>query len=412
MSEPPLLPLLDAIRAVLDEVPEARVERVRIEEACGLVLAERVVSDLDMPPFAKSMMDGYAVRSADLARAPADLAVTETIHAGRLPSLPVGPGQAAKIMTGAPIPEGADAVVMVERTEGRPDDRVRIHHTPRPREHVSPRGEDLRAGDPVLEPGRRIGPSEIGVLAAVGCVEPLVRVARAAVFTTGDEVVPAAERPGPGCIRNSNSPALAARLRRDGAKVRDFGVLPDDLEATRAGVERAVGKFDVVVLTGGVSMGEKDLVGEALSLVGSRQVFHKICLKPGKPVLFGVAGGSIVFGLPGNPVSVAVTYELLVRPAVRSMLGLAPVHRPRVRAVLESETPRAIPREQYLPAVLRSGPDGATVARLSWHGSADLFGFAEANALLVVPAGGPAPEQGGLAEVVVLDDAPGCTTDG
>ncbi|MHC4860380.1 MAG: molybdopterin molybdotransferase MoeA, partial [Planctomycetota bacterium] len=193
MSETPLLPLSRAIRAVLAELPAPRIDRVDLEEACGLVLAETVASDLFMPPFDKSMMDGYAVRAADLADVPADLVVVETVNAGDVPQREVGHGEAARIMTGAPVPEGADAVVMVERTEALADSRVRILHAPKPGEHVSPLGEDVREGDVVLEAGRRIGPAEVGVLAAVG--KPAVSVfrPRVAVFTTGDELVPVTE---------------------------------------------------------------------------------------------------------------------------------------------------------------------------------------------------------------------------
>jgi molybdopterin molybdotransferase len=329
--------------------------------------------------------------------------VVEFVPAGTVPARTVGPGQAAKIMTGAPVPEGADAVVRVERTEALEGARVRIRGGTVAGRNVAPRGAEVREGAVVLPAGRRIRAEELAVLAAVGCVRVPVRLPpRVAVVTTGDEIVPPDETPGPGRIRNSNSVSLAARIRRDGGAAEDHGIVPDDLVAIRSLLGEVLGRHEVVVLTGGVSMGDRDLVGAALLAEGFETVFHRIRLKPGKPLLFGVAGGSLVFGLPGNPVSAATTYELLVRPAIRTLIGDPAPHRPRLRAVLADDPPRPLPREQYLPAVLRFGPDGFVVRRTGFTGSADLFGAADSNAFLVVPAGGPAPERGAGAEVVAL----------
>lgn len=233
---------------------------------------------------------------------------------------------------------------------------------------------------------------------------PVHGVPRVRVFATGDEVVPPQETPGPGRIRNSNSPMLVARAARDGADVTDGGALVDDEAVISAAAAGAFGECDVVILTGGVSMGEKDLVAGALAAGGFKRVFHKILMKPGKPVLFGKAKGTLVFGLPGNPVSSAVTYELIVRPALMKMAGRRPLHRSRVKATLLGPPPRAIPREQYLPAILALGIDGFTVRLVPWNGSADLFSFAAGNALLQVPAGGPAPGPGDRAVTVVMEE--------
>lgn len=412
-GDQPLLPVADAIEAVVACVPAPRVGRVPLARAAGLVLAADVASDLDMPPFDKAMVDGYAVRSADLVDLPAELRVIETIPAGVLPGKTVGAGEAAKIMTGAPMPAGADAAVMVERTAALSGGCVSIRDSAHPGKNVSPRGQDVREADVVLRRGRKVGPAEISVLAAVGAVEPEVFLPpRVAVLTTGDEVVPPDQTPGPGRIRNSNSAGLVARLERDGAEPRDRGIVPDDLDATRDAVRDAMAAHDVVVLTGGVSMGDYDLVGRALLDEGFSQVFHRIRLKPGKPVLFGTGPECLVFGLPGNPVSVSTTYELLVRPAIRKLLGHVRIHRPRVTATLETETPRAIPREQYLPARLGFADGRFFVSRRDWHGSADLFGAAGAGAMLVVPAGGPPPKRGGAAEVLVVDEEIGALGEG
>jgi len=377
-----------------------------LAESMGLVLVEEVKSDMDMPPFSKAMMDGYAVRAEDTKDAPVSLKVVDTIHAGRLPKRGIAMGQAAKIMTGAPVPDGADAVVMVEKTEPEGDDDVRVLEPVPERKHIAPKGQDAWNGVTVLSPGRRIRSAEIGVLAAVGKTQVRVYAPpRVAVFTTGDEVVPPSRTPGPGQIRNSNSPSLISRLVRDLAQPQDLGILPDEVELMQAALRAAMGEFDVVLLTGGVSMGEKDLVGQALHAEGFHQVFHRISLKPGKPVLFGTSKGSLVFGLPGNPVSVAVTYEILVRPVLRYLLGFAPVHRPRVTAELVCAPPSAIPREQFIPARMKETPGGFTVETVSWHGSGDLFGFAAANCLLRIPAGGPAPMEGEPAGVIVIEES-------
>jgi molybdopterin molybdotransferase len=244
------------------------------------------------------------------------------------------------------------------------------------------------------------------VLAAVGKTQVRVYAPpRVAIFTTGDEVVPPSRTPGPGQIRNSNSASLISRLVRDLAQPEDLGILPDEVELMRAALRAALGEFDIVLLTGGVSMGDKDLVGQALHAEDFHEVFHRVNLKPGKPALFGTSRGSLVFGLPGNPVSVAVTYEILVRPVVRYLLGFAPVHRPRVTAQLVSPPPEAMPREQFIPAQLIETPGGFTVKTVSWHGSGDLFGFAAANCLLRIPAGGPAPLEGEPAGVIVIEES-------
>ncbi len=405
MHPPKLIPLEDAIAAVIRETPDPRRTEVPLDRAVGFVLADRIRSDMDMPPFQKAMMDGYAVRAADTVAAPALLDLIATIHAGSMPEVEVGPGQAAAIMTGAPIPVGADAVVMVERTGKVGDGRVRIEEAVPPGNHVVPAGEDVRRGDLVLEAGTRIGPAQVAVLAAVGCaMVPVYAVPRVCAFTTGDEVVPTGEKPGPGRIRNSNSPMLVARIARDGAAVTNGGILVDDEQVIRRAAAKAFGEYEVVIFTGGVSMGEKDLVAGALAAEGFSQIFHKISLKPGKPVLFGKSGGTLVFGLPGNPVSAAVTYELIVRPALMKMAGRRPIHRPRVEAVLAGPPPRAIPREHYLPASLTWGPGGFTVRLIPSKGSADLFSFTAGNALLRVPRGGPAPETGDRVVTIVVED--------
>ena len=243
----------EAVRRISEHLPPPRATTVPLAESLGLVLVEEVRSDMDLPPFTKSMMDGYAVRAADTADVPATLKVVDTIHAGRLPKRGVAGGQAARIMTGAPVPDGADAVIPIEKTESEGRDVVRILETVATGQHIVPRGQDVWQGVTVLSPGRRIRPPEIAVLASVG--KNLVRVydaPRVAIFTTGDEVVPPSREPGPGQIRNSNSSALVARVTRDRGDVEDLGILPDEVDLMRAALRAALGSsFDVLILTGG-----------------------------------------------------------------------------------------------------------------------------------------------------------------
>jgi molybdopterin molybdotransferase len=356
--------------------------------ALGLVLAEDVVSDLDMPPYDKAMMDGYAVRAVDLAEGGAVLGVVEEVTAGRTPQRPVGPGEATRIMTGAPLPAGADAVVMVERTRMVGDRRVAIEdQPPRPGQNILPRGQEMRRGETVLAAGTVLRPQELGVLATVGRTSARVHPAPAvAVLATGDELVEAGAVPGPGQVRNSNGPMLAGQVSRAGGVPRPLGIArdrPDDLRALVAEGLRA----PVLLLSGGVSAGKLDLVPGVLQELGVQAHFHKVELKPGKPVLFGSREDHLVFGLPGNPVSSLVCFELFVRPALRRLAGHADVGPRLLRATLAEDFAYRTDRPTYHPARLEPGERGWTVRAVPWFGSPDLRGLTRANAFVLFPAG-------------------------
>jgi molybdopterin molybdotransferase len=369
-----------------------------VPPAVGRVLAEDVAADIDSPPFDKALMDGYAVRCADAAGG-AELAVTQEIPAGTVPTKPVGPGEAARIYTGAPLPAGADAVVMQERTEPLPGGRVRLLAPATPDQHVLRRGREMAAGEVVIPAGTVITPAAIGLLAAVGRTEvTAIPAPRVIVLPTGDELVEPPAAPGPGQIRNTNGPMLAALAGGDAGSASAAAVAPDDEPGLRRCAEAALGRADVLVLSGGVSAGKLDLVPKVLADLGVTTHFHKVRMKPGKPLLFGTLSDKLVFGLPGNPVSGFVGFELFVRPALRA-LGGHPDPGPRVRPLPLAEPFRAAnDRPTYHPA--KRSADGR-VRGLPWFGSPDLRGLLAADSLLVLPPGEVNYPAGTAVDVVV-----------
>ena len=397
-----MIPVEEALETVLREAKALPSEEVALDDALSRVLAEDVASDLDLPPFHRSAMDGYALRAEDVAGAPAALEVVGEIRAGQWPDLTIGPGQAARIMTGAPVPPGATAVQQVEKTQPLDEFRVTILAAVAAGANVAPRGSEVRAGDVVLARGRVIDPAATAVLASAG--KARVRVARrpiVALLVTGDEIVGVAATPGAAQIRNSNGPAVAAQARLAGAEVRLLGVVPDRqdaiTEALRAGLAA-----DLLVVSGGVSAGDYDLVEPALLELGTTFLFTKVAIKPGAPLVFGRRGETLVFGLPGNPVSAQVTFELFVRPALLRMQGARVVARPRVGVELTDPVKNHSGRKSHVPARVRF-EGGRLVARpLRSMGSGDLTAHARANALVVIEADRPRVAAGETAEAVLL----------
>jgi len=377
----------EALEVVLGKAPRLPAAEVPLAEAVGGVLAEAVASDLDLPPFDKSAMDGYAVLAADVTRLPADLAVVEELPAGAAPTQTLRPGTCAKTMTGAPVPRGAGVVIPVEDTQVVPDGRVRILHADPARSNICLRGEDVRQGATVLAAGRVVRPQEIGVLASVGRERVTIyRRPRVAILATGEELVPVSAVPGPGEIRNANSSSLLAACRRAGVPADDLGVArdePSDLRARiAAGLER-----DVLIVSGGVSMGEWDFVPGVLQDLGVAIHFATVRMKPGKPTVFGTRGERLVFGLPGNPVSTLVTFRFLVWPALRKMMGYAePAPRP-LEVVLAGPVTSRDDRTWFMPATLRREAGEWLAEAVATHGPADLVNFSKADALVVVEPG-------------------------
>ncbi|GBC76680.1 Molybdopterin molybdenumtransferase [bacterium HR08] len=397
-----MIPVEDAQEIIVHNVVVSDAERVPLAEAFGRILRQPIRADMDLPPFDRAMMDGYAVRAEDTVRAPVRLRVVGELLAGMTFSGAIAPGEAVKIMTGAVVPPGANAVERVEKTE-REGEWVILREPVRPGQHITPRGSQAREGEIVLEPGIRIGPAEMAVLASFGYAE--VQVARQLIFgvlSTGSELVAADARPSLGQIRDSNGPTLRACLAMAGVVGDPLGIVPDDLALIERSLRSALQPCDGVIITGGVSMGEADLVKTALRQMGARIFFERVRLHPGKPFCFATYEGKPIFALPGNPVSVVVTFLLFVLPALRRMLGCREERLPLIEATVTEDAKHSTERRSYLPAFVWFSEGQAFARRVPWEGSSDLVGFARANALLVVPEGVASVSAGERARVLLL----------
>jgi molybdopterin molybdotransferase len=387
----PLVPLEETRAAILAAVPRLPVVTVPLADAVGLVLAADIVTDEPVPPFANTAMDGYALRAADTAGAspdaPVRLTVVDDLAAGRAPEIAVGPGEAIRIMTGAPMPEGADAVVMVERTAPDGDAAVWIRAEATAGDNVRLPGGDLEAGQTVFRAGTVIGPAHVGVLASVDAAEvPVHRRIRVGVLSTGDELVERGPL-APGKIRDSNRPMLRALAAATGAEVVDLGLARDDEAVIVAALEAAFARCDAVLTSGGVSMGEYDYVKAALDRFGALE-WRQVAIKPAKPLAFGVVQGVPVFGLPGNPVSSLVSFELFARPALLAMMGYTACRRPEVVARAAHAFTRRADGKVHLDRVRVTWTDAGYVAeRTGRQESNVLSATAAADGLALVPDG-------------------------
>jgi molybdopterin molybdotransferase len=401
-----MLTIEEALEFVARYTAPLDPRKVPLTDAAGLVLAEDVVSEFNSPPYNKAVMDGYAVRSGD--RQP-ERRVLEEIGAGTVPRHPVTPGTATRIMTGAPLPEGADAVVAIEKSEMVGATTVRLHQVdPSPGQHVMPLGASMRAGDVVLRAGAVMRPIEIAIMAEIGRVMATVRPRpRVAVLPTGNELVAIGEKLGHGQIRNSNGPMLVAAAASSGAEAIELGIARDDRHELSRWIEQGLAA-DVLLLSGGVSAGKFDLVPAVLADLGIERVFHKVSLRPGKPLWFGDKEDAerrvLVFGLPGNPVSSFVCFQLFVRPAIAALAGRGFTQPNLITAQLSHEFDHPGGRAAYLPARIdiaanvepakrvvdvaerRSVVAGPCVKILPWQGSADLATLAHADLLAYLPA--------------------------
>ena len=400
----------DAARLILEHLRPLPAERRPLREALDLVLAEDVASPMDLPPWDNSAMDGYAVRGADVAgRSRIDLAVVETVPAGRFPTKPVGPGEATRIFTGAPLPTGADTVVRQEDTEAN-GSRVAIVIPPPVGRNVRHKGEDIRRGDTVLTTGTALGPAQLGVLASIAHGEPLVHRRPAAAFlASGDEITDLDQRDeilAGRKIATSNSYTLLANIRRTGASPVELGIAGDTAKSLRDHLKRAA-DADLLITTAGVSVGEHDLVRDVLTELGCDIKLWRIRMRPGAPLGFGLfPDGRPWIGLPGNLVSTMVTFELFVRPALRRLLGHPLPFRRTVPVVVEEPIALGPKLRHFLRAIVTANPDtGALSARLTGpQGSGILTSMARANALLIVPEDRPAVAPGEPLHAMLLDD--------
>jgi molybdopterin molybdotransferase len=376
-----MIPFQDACSIVMKNVRPMLFEKVGCADAAGRILAEAIHSDMDFPPFDRAQMDGFAARQQDLAQS---LDIIETVPAGKVPTRSVGSRQATRIMTGAPVPEGADVVFKVEESRLEEDGQVRFCG-PGTEAHIARRGTDLQRGDKVLEPGTLLSANHIATLASVGAAEVMVaRQPRVAIVATGDELVEPGILPGPGQIRNASSSTLQVQTIRAGGVPHYRGICSDRKEHIFAALSSALADSDVVLMTGGVSMGDFDLVPELISEAGLEILFDRVALKPGKPATFAVGEAGVVFGMPGNPVSTFVVFELLVRPFLAACMGVMnPVKEKSVVLGADFRRRRAS-RLEWIPVLL---DEHYRAFPIPCHGSAHFAALCRADGLVAVPIG-------------------------
>lgn len=401
-----MLRIEDALQIILDNTPLLGEEDIALTDAIGRLLRCDAVSDLDLPPFDRARMDGYALKAADAATAsetsPARLREIGEAAAGHAFEGNVESGQAVRIMTGAPVPAGADAVQQIEVIKVA-DGWIEVQKAVQPGQFITPRGIEARAGDVMVKAGERITPAVAAVLASFGHAQLTVsRRPRIALLSTGTELVEVAEKPGPAQIRNSNTYSLAGYSEAAGAEVVATGIVRDDFQATRDAIADGLAKADVVMLSGGVSMGDYDLVKPALAELGAEIFVEKVAMHPGKPTVFAKLGDKIIFGLPGNPVSVAVSFHLFARPALMKLQGATEIHLPRFQAYAIRQVKGAPPRRSHQPGRLTIQAGRAAVEPLKWSGSSDLVSFMNADCLIVVPEDRASVAEGELVEIIPL----------
>ena len=390
------LPFEEARQAVIRELGTGHApatERLELDEALGRILAVDVAADRDQPPFPRVTRDGFAVRAADVAGAapgtPVSLSVLGEALPGALFPGEVGARECVEIMTGAALPRGADAVVMVEYTRRPGPGTVAIERAVAADENVVARGSELAAGAVALPARHRLDPSALGLLASIGCARPEVFARpRVAIVTTGDELVELEETPRPTEIRNSNRHSLAAQVTRAGGTPRPARIARDDRQALREVIEEALAGADLLLLSGGVSMGKYDFVEDVLAALGGRVVFDGVAIRPGKPLVFGQVRGVPFFGLPGNPLSTIVTFELFVRPALALLGGAnaAPLHFTQA-PLAQDHSQRAVPLTVFVPARFEESGRVTAVRPVPSQGSGDLAAMARADCLMVVAPG-------------------------
>lgn len=385
-----MLEVVDALEIVLKRTGRLPTESCAVgPELVGSFLAESIIAEHDSPPFDKSLMDGYAVRSADCQVAGVQLQLVNEIAAGDGQAFSLATGQAARIFTGAPIPDGADAVVMQERATAVSDNEVLINIGSISRgTFILRRGTELRADESIFEPGQPLTSAAVGLLATLGkATVQRYRHPRVSILPTGSELLEPGQPMRPGAIYNSNGPMLAAMAAKTKAIPKLWPVAGDDAGLLQTAIQTALEEADILVLSGGVSVGKHDLVAPTLARLGVEIHFHKLRMKPGKPLLFGTLQEKLIFGLPGNPVSSLVGFELFVIPAIRKLMGWADPNLELSRLPLKTSLETENDRPTYHPAVICHGDQGPRVAGLDWFGSGDLRTLTKANCLIVLPEG-------------------------
>ena len=407
----------NALRLVVDHCNQLKdkdlsSEVVSLRESYGRILAESVYLDTDQPPFDRSMRDGYAVLSEDIQKLPARLKYLGEVKAGEVSSLRLKKGEALQIMTGAPVPAGADAVVMVEYTERPNPDEVIILKSSISKSNIALKGSERKVGDLLVSKGDRLGSIELGGLASVGKSQiSLFKRPTVGILATGDELVEVDEKPGPGQIRNSNAYLLYSQVLKMGGIPKILQTATDNIKDLTNQINKGL-RNDVLLISGGVSMGKYDLVEPVMSELGIQIYFESVTMRPGKPTVFARKGKQFVFGLPGNPVSTFVAFELFVNPVLKTLQGLGPGTHPIMRGRLEREVIEKSGRTTFLPAVVADRGGGVKVDPVPWKGSADIFSMVGANGLIVVPLETERLSPGDLVDIILfeqMDNFPQCT---
>jgi molybdopterin molybdotransferase len=383
----------EALGIVMESAFETDAETISFNASDNRILAEDIFSDLDMPPFNRSAVDGYACRRSDLNN---NLKVIEVIAAGKAPVKSVGKDQCSKIMTGAIVPDGCDIVIMVEDSETLSSGKVRLSGR-NSKINISFKGEDVRTGEKVLQTGKLIKPQDIAVMTSVGHINVLVKkLPGVGVLSTGDELVEPSDSPGISQIRNSNAYQLLAQVERAGGLGYYYGIAPDKEDITYEMVQKAISENDIVILTGGVSMGDFDFVPAILKRAGVKILFDRVKVQPGKPTTFGVHSKAIVFGLPGNPVSSFIQFETLVRPLIKKMMGCTWKPADQKLSIAAKYERKSAARMAWVPVIIN---DNNEVVPVGFHGSAHITSLSDADGIIAVKAGTKTIEKGEIVSV-------------
>ncbi|HEU4478786.1 MAG TPA: gephyrin-like molybdotransferase Glp [Pyrinomonadaceae bacterium] len=400
-----MIPVAEAIQIVIEQTPTLPPETVSLADASGRFLAEDVLADSDLPPFDRSQMDGYAVRAADTENAPVSLRIVGESAAGNGWHQEMNSGEAVRIMTGAPLPAGADSVQQVELTQDLSPELVEIQQTVSLGRSIVARGSEVKRGTIVLNAGEQITPAALATLASFGYAQVKVgKRPRVAVLATGSELVAVDQLPGLDQIRDSNNYSIGSYAALAGAQLERLQLTGDDINLLKQQIAEAASRSDVVITSGGVSMGVYDFTKAALKELGCKIFFERVALRPGKPTVFAqLPNGTLVFGLPGNPVSVSVTFNLFARAALLRMQGANDPSLHEQRAILARDVKGAAERESYLPAAMRTDDQGHSLAEpLKWGGSSDFVAFTRATALIILAAGPEKHLAGTVVRVVTL----------
>jgi len=389
-----MISLDQAISIIHSKVkPIDKTEHVPLWNCIGRILAADVTSDMNMPPFNKTAVDGYACRMADVSK---ELEVIEIIPAGKVPVKKIELGQCAKIMTGAMIPEGADCVLMVEETKEVENSRI-VFIGEKAKSNICILGEDIKTGDIAILKGTILSPQHIAIMAALGCTSPLVAAKPSvAILVTGDELVEPQDKPIGGQIRNSNGHQLVGQIINANAKPNYIGIVKDTEEATYNALSKALNENDIIILTGGVSMGDYDYVPEVMKKLGIQILFDSISIQPGKPTKFGTKDGKLIFGLPGNPVSTYFQFEVLIKPVIQMMMGSVP---PKIISRLPMGIDYKRKKTERLGLIPVAVNSDNKVMTIEYHGSAHIFALAQANGYIMIPIGVSEVKEGEFVDV-------------